>query len=424
MTYDLTGLPPTPGEVEAFVRDRRSDAYERVVDRLLASLHYGERWGRYWLDVARYADTKGYLAGGEERRYAFSYTYRDYVVRAFNEDKPYNQFIVEQIAADKLPLGEDKSSLAALGFLTLGRRFLNNQNDIIDDRIDVVTRGTLGLTVGCARCHDHKFDPIPTSDYYALHGVFASSEEPAELPLLRPLTNSPDYEDYLRQKGKIVKEIDEFNDKEVAHFLSELRGHVGDYLLGARDAQRLEDESKFDTFAGERKLNPEVLRRWMNELKSRESQPGPVFLAWVKLAKLQESGFSTNALALVAELAKAQVANPRILKALQDHPLKSLRDAADVYNSLFKEVEASWQAALESAGKEKKAAPGLLPDRASEELRRALYADGAAMNVPRSEAERILDRRISDGTAPIRNKIEALNWTHPGAPARAMALVD
>src|SRR4029079_8721956 len=106
---------------------------------------YGERWGRYWLDVARYADTKGYVFE-EERRYPYAYTYRDYVIRAFNEDRPYNQFIIEQIAADQLPLGDDKGALAALGYLTLGRRFLNNQHDIIDDPLDVVTRGMMGLT--------------------------------------------------------------------------------------------------------------------------------------------------------------------------------------------------------------------------------------------------------------------------------------
>ena len=161
VSFDLIGLPPTPEEVEAFVADPSPDAYEKLVDRLLASPHYGERWGRHWLDVARYADTKGYVFT-EERRYPYAYTYRDYVIRAFNEDLPYDQFIVQQLAADRLPLGDDKRPLAALGFLTLGRRFLNNQPDIIDDRIDVTMRGLLGLTVGCARCHDHKFDPIPT----------------------------------------------------------------------------------------------------------------------------------------------------------------------------------------------------------------------------------------------------------------------
>ena len=171
MTYGLTGLPPTWEETDAFLADESPDASERVLERLLASPRYGERWGRHWLDVARYADTKGYVFQ-EERRYAYAYTYRDYVIRSFNEDKPFDQFIIEQVAADRLVKDEDRQALAAMGFLTLGRRFLNNQHDIIDDRIDVLTRGVLGLTVSCARCHDHKFDPIPIEDYYSLYGVF------------------------------------------------------------------------------------------------------------------------------------------------------------------------------------------------------------------------------------------------------------
>jgi hypothetical protein len=183
LTMDLHGLPPTPEEVAVFEANRAGDAYVRLVDRLLASPRYGERWGRHWLDVARYADSKGYVFT-DERRYPFAYTYRDYVIRAFNEDLPYDQFILQQLASDQLPLGEDKRSLAALGYLTLGRRFLNNIHDIIDDRIDVTMRGLQGMTVGCARCHDHKFDPIPQKDYYSLYGVFASSEEPKDLPLI------------------------------------------------------------------------------------------------------------------------------------------------------------------------------------------------------------------------------------------------
>ena len=189
VSFDLIGLPPTPEEVEAFLNDPSPDAYEKVVDRLLASPRYGERWGRHWLDLARYSDTKGYVFT-EERRYPFSYTYRDYVIRSFNEDLPYDQFIVQQLAADRLPLGADKRPLAALGYLTLGRRFLNNQADIIADRIDVTMRGFQALTVGCARCHDHKFDPIPQKDYYSLYGVFASSFEPRELPVIGPSSDS------------------------------------------------------------------------------------------------------------------------------------------------------------------------------------------------------------------------------------------
>ena len=189
--FDLIGLPPTAEEVEAFEKDSARRRWEKVIDRLLASPHYGERWGRYWLDVARYADTKGYVFN-EDRNFPYAYTYRDYVIRSFNEDKPYDRFVIEQLAADQLALGDDKRPLAAMGFLTLGRRFLNNQHDIIDDRIDVVTRGLMGLTVTCARCHDHKFDPIPTTDYYSLYGVFASSIEPKELPLIGEVKRTPE----------------------------------------------------------------------------------------------------------------------------------------------------------------------------------------------------------------------------------------
>lgn len=182
VTYDLTGLPPTPAEVDAFARDRQPHAYRRLVDRLLASPHYGERWGRYWLDIARYADTKGYVFN-EDRVYHWAYTYRDWVIHAFNADMPYNQFLIDQIAADEIP-NAPRADLAALGFVTLGRRFLEQQPDIIDDRIDVLCRGTMALTVECARCHDHKFDPIPTADYYSLYAVFASSQEPKEEPII------------------------------------------------------------------------------------------------------------------------------------------------------------------------------------------------------------------------------------------------
>ena len=176
VTFDLTGLPPSAEQAAAFELDPSDAAYRRVVDSLLASPHFGERWARHWLDVARYADTKGYVFQ-EDRNYPQAYTYRDWVTAAFNEDLPYDRFVIAQIAADQI---DDASAAPATGFLTLGRRFINNQQDIIDDRIDVVSRGLMGLTVSCARCHDHKYDPIPAADYYSLYGVFASSREPKQ----------------------------------------------------------------------------------------------------------------------------------------------------------------------------------------------------------------------------------------------------
>ncbi len=214
-TFDLIGLPPTPEEVETFVRDESTDAFAKVVDRLLASPHYGERWGRHWLDVARYSDTKGMVKRNREDPHSpYAWTYRDYIIKSFNDDKPYNIFIIEQLAADKLPgTKSNPTNLTALGFLTVGERFMGMQQDVINDRIDVVTKGFLGLTVSCARCHDHKFDPVPTRDYYSLHGIFASTIEPQVETVIQKLPNTDEYRDYYKQRTSLEQKRDVINDK-------------------------------------------------------------------------------------------------------------------------------------------------------------------------------------------------------------------
>ena len=208
VTFDLIGLPPTPEEVQDFLNDSSPNAFANVVDRLLASPHYGERWGRHWLDVARYSDTKGQPKRAvEDNINPFAWTYRDYVIRSFNEDKPYNQFILEQIAADRLAsTARNPTNLTALGFLTVGDHFMGMQNDVLNDRIDVVTKGFLGLTVTCARCHDHKFDPIPQKDYYSLRGIFDSCVEPKIKPVIGKISNTAEYQDYYRQRQKMAQE--------------------------------------------------------------------------------------------------------------------------------------------------------------------------------------------------------------------------
>jgi mono/diheme cytochrome c family protein len=209
-TFDLIGLPPTVDEVKQFLADDSPDAFAKVVDRLLASPHYGERWGRHWLDVARYSDTKGQVRRQREDPHnPYAWTYRDYVIRSFNDDKPYNVFIIEQLAADKLPgTAKNLTNLCALGFLTVGDRFMEMRNDIINDRIDAVTKGFLGLTVSCARCHDHKFDPIPTKDYYSLHGIFASTVEPSVERVVQKIVETTDYKDYYKQRTALEAEKD------------------------------------------------------------------------------------------------------------------------------------------------------------------------------------------------------------------------
>ncbi len=182
VTFDLTGLPPTPDEMEAVQHAKSANWYETVVDRLLASPAFGERWGRHWLDVARYGESTG---SARNLPYPHAWRYRDYVIDAFNADKPYNRFVTEQVAGDLLPADSPRQRdelLIATGFLALGVKDVNQRfkvryvMDNIDEQIDAVSRGFLGLTASCARCHDHKFDPIPQADYYALAGIFHSTD--------------------------------------------------------------------------------------------------------------------------------------------------------------------------------------------------------------------------------------------------------
>lgn len=213
--FNLTGLPPTFEEVRDFVSDPSPQAYEDLVDRLLRSPRYGERWGRHWLDVARYSDTKGYEVGGRERRFVYSHTYRDWVIRTLNEDRPYDEFLLQQLAADYLGKNsEDKGDLAAMGFLTLGRR--STKDEEIDDLLDVTFRGAMALTVSCARCHDHKFDPIPTEDYYSLASVFANSEEPHQAPVIGVAEDSEAYRAYQVKLAEKQKVVDDFLDPKLA----------------------------------------------------------------------------------------------------------------------------------------------------------------------------------------------------------------
>ncbi|NBP52566.1 MAG: DUF1549 domain-containing protein, partial [Actinobacteria bacterium] len=182
VSFDLTGLPPTPEELDTFEKDRSPDAYERLVDRLLASPHFGERWGRHWLDVARFAESSGKESNIV---YPHAWRYRDYAIASFNKDKPYDDFLREQIAGDLLPAKDDDQraeQLIATGYLAVGTKGHNTRGraqfrfDLVDEQIDALGQGLLATTIACARCHDHKFDPIPQRDYYAMAGIFLSTE--------------------------------------------------------------------------------------------------------------------------------------------------------------------------------------------------------------------------------------------------------
>ncbi len=251
-TFDLTGLPPTPEEVVAFVRDTSKDAFATVVDRLLASPRYGERWGRYWLDVARYSDDK--LNSTMDEPYANSFRYRDWVIRAFNEDMPYDLFVKAQIAGDLLPEKDPEKYEPGLAFYA-------NSPEFQDDRVDVTSRGFLGLTVACATCHDHKFDPIPTKDYYSLLGIFKSTEY-HEIPL------AP--QDVVAAYKAHKKKVDD-QEAAIAEFLRAQATQLSE-ILAARTAKYLKAAASPDDPKAKEGLDAETLERWVKYLKKPQKE--------------------------------------------------------------------------------------------------------------------------------------------------------
>ena len=428
-SYTLIGLPPSPEEARAFEADTSPDAEAKVVDRLLASPHYGERWGRHWLDVARYADTKGYVFF-EDKEYPWAYTYRDYVVRSLNEDKPYDQFVVEQIAADRLPMGDDRGALAALGFLTVGGRFMNNVQDILDDRIDVTTRGLMGLTVSCARCHDHKFDPIPTADYYALYGVFASSDEPSVAPLLGPPPRTEEYRKFERELGRREADLESFVRTAYDRLIEGSKRRAGEYLLAAHAAKDKPKTDEFMLIADGQDLNPSMIARWRAALDRTRRQHDPVFAPWHALASLPTGDFAEKAPTVLDEMAgrgeKAKRINPVVLRALIGAKPRSMSEVADVYERVLNSAEGIWVDASSRARLERRK-PVPLPDESYEALRKVFQGPDAPPNLPRSALDNLSlfpDRPSQDRFQDLKRAVDTWRATGAGAPPRAMALVD
>ena len=272
-SFDLTGLPPTPEEVGAFAADKSPDAFAKVVDRLLASPRYGERWGRYWLDIARYSDDR--LNSTQDDPYPNAWRYRDWVIQAFNEDMPYDLFVKAQIAGDVVPTGDRRKLEPGLGFYALSPEFQ-------DDRVDATTRGFLGLTVACAQCHDHKYDPIPSADYYSLLGVFNNSEV-SEYPLA-PEDTVNSYNEQLKKVEKKEKELKDFIDQQTGQLADIQAVKTTRFLLASR---------KLDSGEG---LDYRTAGRWEKYLKD-PAKEHPYLKAWFDAAARQDEAAMRKAAA-------------------------------------------------------------------------------------------------------------------------------
>jgi len=412
-TFDLIGLPPTLQEIADFTGDNSPYAFVKVVDRLLASPHYGERWARYWLDSARYSDTTGDRANnpGQDYRYPYAWTYRDYVIRAFNSDKPYDRFILEQLAADRLTDLKDQRDLTALGFITVGKRG-GNVNDIIDDRIDTVTKGFLAMTVSCSRCHDHKFDPIPTKDYYALHGVFSSIEEPKEPPIITQ-ANKTAAADFQQKWAVLEQENRENYYKIISEANSSFRKQSAAYVKATYYSGKgatPEEIVKADKIREDEKLNRDI-SGLMGRMLGRDSVMAP-------LKRFRDGNLATIDYKKV---------NPLVTAAFQGKNPQSIDEVAAIYAQIFTEVNVKateYKNALAAATEPNSKIPEMDP--AIVELVQLPLAmrpyHELTMEVLRKDAAALPQGMRNRGF--LFAKMNALLLTHEGADQRAMVVQD
>ena len=344
---DLLGVPPSYEEVQAFYADSAPNAFSKLVDRLLADTRYGERWGRHWLDVARYADNMG-GNGGRDDPYPNSHTYRDYVIDAFNADKPYDRFLMEQIAADQLESAKDTRTLAALGFLGVGRRKdLRVDDDVYDDIIDVLGRGVLGLSIGCARCHDHKLEPVTTKDYYGLYAVLRSSKEPEVLPSL-PQADTDQTREFAAKNRAARAEYIRVIAFEADRSLGALLCRIGDYLLAAKDAglQTIyQGKTVKAEFLDPRRLHTAPHNRLVLAWEKWVKKHPEVFTPWLELSALEDADFASKARPLCEGFGKNadKTLHASVARAFAKAAPKNLREVADIYNTLYaNQIDALW----------------------------------------------------------------------------------
>jgi mono/diheme cytochrome c family protein len=418
VSFDLLGLPPNYDSVQAFVDDDSPDAYSQMIDRMLGSPQYGERWARHWLDVARYADTSGYTLAEKDNSYPFAYTYRDYVIDAFNADLPYDQFIREQLAADYLEIPQDKKTLAALGFITVGRKYLAHQ-DTIDDQIDVVTRGLMGLTVSCARCHDHKYDAVPTEDYYSLYSVFANNHIPQNLPLIGDPAKIASVNDNLDKRKKLVKRAEAFRKTKHQELLNHVHQNLSDYLVRViASDQKLNFADQEFIKLKDSEIRKPVLDRWRNYLAGKKGQP-TILAPATQLVNLPAEGFEKAAAKLISTWSTTpEKINPVFLKLLESSPPKSKLEVANLLSQLFDGVLSSWK-----AQGSKPLAIGQFQG-AEREIAVIVFSSGSPANLAIDKSDRYLTKQDSQELARLREPIKQLNTQSANDEVRAMVLRD
>lgn len=411
---DLTGLPPSVDALDAYLNNGEDDAYDALIDEVLSSPQFGVHWARMWMDIARYADNKGYIFY-LNREFKWSYTYRDYLIESFNDDRSFQQMIHEQLAADQLA-NEDQRPLRAMGFVTLGDYFVNNKYDMIDDRIDVITRGLMGLTVTCARCHDHKFDPIPTADYYGLYGVLDSSHDPIVPPLYEQPEETPEYIEFKIQLDIKQAALESFVDTTISNLKEDGRTRIADYLIAAYNERNKPDSDNFMLLTDKGALNPRMIRRWKNHLA--EMAETSEWGIWEAFASIPDERFSTQADQVFRELQSVKDEHNSIVsKHLLATEPKSMQQVAEAY-------ERALLQAKESVNREGEACddPDIL------QLASSLYGPTAPPDIPVNIGFDFLDlfpdRATQAEFKKVLEDVEKYIRNNAAAPARALVLYD
>ena len=411
-TFDLTGLPPTPKEINEFLADNSPDAFKKVVERLLASPRYGERWGRHWLDVARYADSTG---NDEDHRYPHAWKYRDYVIQSFNDDLPYDQFVKEQLAGDLIPAADgsevNRRGVIATGFLALGAKAIAQQDkvkmlyDVYDEQVDVTSKAFLGLTMACARCHNHKFDPILTKDYYAMTAMFASTksfsnwESHVSVPLEKPLVPKAEFAKYQAAKKELAEKerrvklaTEDITDSVKEPLVKANAPRLAEFMLAARKVYQ--NGAKLEMIAKEANLPEGLLKRWVDYLKPSDEVRG-------------------------------------YLNEWNDAKPDKLNDAAMAYQTRFQKRLAEWEAKFsewrpkyQQALAENKSLPGKPTLEAGEDrFFDDVYFSGGPFSVSARDKKNFDDAQWTKLEA-LRKESETLKKSAPPEPDMACAVED
>jgi hypothetical protein len=405
-TFDLLGLPPSYEEVEAFVADDDPNAYEHLIERLLASPHYGERWARHWLDVARYGEDQAHTF--QARLYPNAFRYRDWVVQAFNDDLPYDQFVAEQIAGDLLP-GEDRlSRLPALGFFALGPVYYADAGcapkakaDEYDDRIDTLCRGILGLTVSCARCHDHKFDPIPTTDYYALAGVFSSTEY-LEAPLVdaRTVKAYDDAQAKIKQAEERLKQQEAEESRRVGESLAP---HTAECLMTAwriQNRRKIDPAYKTVEAVQGTALPDYLIDRWLQFLASDPGQKNLLLAPWQELVRQQDAKQDLAQDEAVVSIMQRSAA------AIQDSLLAAIQQRRDI------EQEFESQTATAKDG-DKSPEKRKLPQPTVDLLKEFFEKGNAPFALPKDRVNQLLSNDAKAALESLKKQVEEIKKQSP-----------